>query len=186
MSELPPSGLPVEFPDKLIKGSGTYFRVAYFTQLDLSRQADQKAHLMLGLSILILSVVLTKHESRAMWAEHYLWLPNCLLIAVCMVVAILAVLASRPILPRRPALQTPNWLFFGSYAAFSFDDFQQNFRRLMQDDAALQEALSRDLFLMGKVLGKKYYYLSYCYLAFGAGIPLVGLVYAILVFYNSK
>ncbi|MCC6458950.1 MAG: hypothetical protein IT260_00675 [Saprospiraceae bacterium] len=173
--------MPVEFPNKLLKGSGTYFRVAYFTQLDLSRQADQKSHLMLGLSTLILSVVLTKNKFGAMWTAENLWLPNLLLLCVCLSVAVLAILASRPVLPRRPALQRPNWIFFGSYAAFSFDDFQKNFRRLMQDDAALQEAMSRDLFQMGKVLGKKYFYLSYCYLAFGLGVPLVALVYIVLL-----
>lgn len=165
------------FAKKMPKGSGTYFRVAYYSQLNLSRQADHKAHLMLGLNTLVLSLVVSKHHAGMLGKMENFWAPNLLLMIVCLVVAILAVLASRPILPRKPARQAPNWLFFGSYAAFTFDDFNENISQLMLDEAALQEAMSRDLFLMGKALAKKYRYLYYCYWVFGIGLPVVALTY---------
>ena len=170
------------FQDKLPKRSGTYFRVAYYTQLNLSRQADHKAHLMLGLNTLVLSLVVSKRHTGMLGKVDNLWWPNLLLVVVCLTVAVLAVIASRPALPRRKAKLTPNWLFFGSFAEFSFAEFKENLDYLGEHEAALQEALSRDLYLMGKVLAKKYRYLSYCYWVFGVGLLAVAVTYAYFIF----
>ena len=162
---------------RLPKGSGTYFRVTYETHINLSKQADHKAHLMLGLNTFVLSLVVARHHKGVLMQVDMFFYPNLLLVAFSLAVVVLAVLASRPMLPRRPEKQTPNWLFFGSFAAFPYRNFEENLSRLMHDEGALQEALTQDIMLLGKALARKYRYLALCYLVFGFGVLTVTLMY---------
>ncbi len=163
----------------LPKGSSTLFRVVYETHLNLSRQADHKAHLMLWINTMALSMLVSKHHKGFLWHVKMFQYPNLALVAVCLTGAVLAVLASRPILPRRPAELPPNWLFFGSFAVFPFSQFQENIGRLMRDEEALQAAFSQDILLLGRALALKYRYLALCYTVFGFGMPIVAVLYVL-------
>lgn len=157
----------------LTKG-GAYFRTTYYTHLDLSRMADRKAHLMIGLNTFALSLVITKKHFGALAHYHYLLLPNLLLVAVCLTTIVLAIRITRPGMPPRQAVLKPeaevNWVFFGEFCRYPLEVYHRNIWQLMNNEPALYAALSTDLHHLGRVLARKYRLLSRCYRFFFFGL----------------
>lgn len=166
--------------NKYAKGSNSYFRITYNTHLSLSQMTDHKAHLMLIMSTGMLTWVMFKQHSSKLMKLPPFSLPTIMLVVVCLTVAVLAILAARPVLPPRQMNPSKvNWLFFGSFAAFSFQEYHANLHALMQDDQGLRDAMSRDIHLLGKSLARKYHYLSYCYRVFMFGMPATVLAHVL-------
>ena len=66
-----------------------------------------------------------------------------------------------------------NLLFFGAFSELTEDQFQQELRGVMKSDAAIREAMARDVYQLGVVLRtSKYRYISWAYRVFVAGMIL--------------
>ncbi|MBK8555833.1 MAG: hypothetical protein IPL65_08700 [Lewinellaceae bacterium] len=131
------------------RGSDTMFRVAFDTHLNLSRMADRKAHLMLGINAFLLSFVVTKKKMGILSHQEGLLIPDIMLVVFTMSCIVLAILATRPNLPKKlPNPKDPgfNWLFFGHFAYSELPDFLENIYRISSDDLVLQEAMTNDLY----------------------------------------
>ncbi len=155
------------------------FRTYYGNHLDISRIADRKAHFMIALNVFIISLVVTL---GALSNSHYLLWPNLILIVSGLSSVVLAIIATRPVMPKppRPGDTRPtNWFFFGSYCYRPMEEFHAGIRALMQDEEALYQAMSRDLYMMGNSLAKKYRLLTRCYEFFYYGLLLTAISYAV-------
>lgn len=149
------------------RSSCTMFYVNYSNNLAFSKMADQKAHILIGLNVLLLSFFITKkHLGILAHLQGYL-IPNIILVVSCMVTIVLALMVARPRLPGRIRAGEPvNWLFFGSFRYHSLDEFHEAVFSMQQDKNAIYEGMSRDLYWMGLSLARKYRLLSRAYLVF--------------------
>lgn len=172
------------------RGAGTMFRTVYTNHLDLSRLADRKAHFMIVLNMIVMSVVITRKHHGLLANSHKLLVPNLVLVAVCLTTIILASLATRPSVGKRTPAGAPkeqvNWFFYGDYNGHTFDIFHKNLLRLATNQTALYEAMTRDLHLMGCSLARKYRLLSFCYQWFYYGLLATVVTYAgALIWHNG-
>ena len=164
-----------------LRSTDTMFRVAYTTHLNLSKMADRKAHLMLGLNTFVLSFVIAKKKMGILSHVHKLLIPDVMLVLFCLTCIVLAILASRPANPHKRKADGPssvNWLFFASFTQYSHDEFQRNIERLLYNSEALRNALIRDLYWLGVSLERKYRYLNLCYTFFYVGLLVVSSAFA--------
>lgn len=162
--------------EKKTQGSGTMYRVTYNTHLSLTKMADHKAHLMIGINTFLLSFVISKRKMGVLAHIPNLVVPDILLVFFCVACIVLATLVVRPaVIPKKPkaAGQKINWLYFGDFSRYSVDEFDRNVMSLIRDNEAMEEALSRDLYYLGLSLARKYRYLSWCYQVFYVGLLAV-------------
>jgi hypothetical protein len=72
-----------------------------------------------------------------------------------------------------------NLLFFGNFYNMKLEEFQWGVNEMLKDPEFLYSSMSRDLYFLGKVLAKKYSYLSLCYNIFMYGLIISVLAFAI-------
>jgi len=111
-----------------------------------------------------------------------------ILLFVCLISLVLAILSTRPIVTsgfvsREDVLNKKgNLLFFGNFYKMELDDYLWSMRHLMNDTSYLYDTLVRDIYHLGKVLGKKYHYLRLCYTVFMFGMIISVLSFIIVYF----
>lgn len=159
------------------------FRISHAKHQSLSAMADNKAHLMLTISVGIIGV------SATQVFDPQLQYTALTLIVANMIVAGLAVFATMPSLPHQqianPKNPEFNLIFFSDFANLPYETFEREMRVLLRDREEMSRALVRDLYVLGRLLnGKKYRYLALCYRAFIAGLVLAGLVLAATLISN--
>ena len=172
--------------DKLLqkpsRGIETMFRITSRNHLQLSSMADSKANIMISINTIVISVVLSASAGRMAEFPH-LVMPVTVLSLVCLTTIVLAVLATRPQVSkgkfsREDILnKKTNLLFFGNFHGMDIADYQWGVSEMMKDADYLYSSLTRDVFFLGKVLGRKYRILRYAYTTF-----MVGFVVSILLF----
>lgn len=168
--------------ERLGRGVETMYRTTYRTHTNLSAMADSKANLMLSVNAIVLSILIANLLPR-LKSEPQLVIPSILLMLTCLVSMIFATLATRPkvtegkISREDIMAKKGNLLFFGNFYNMPLDDFQWGVNELIRDSDYLYNSMSRDLYFLGKVLAKKYSYLSLCYNLF-----MWGLIISVLAF----
>ncbi|MCH2214334.1 MAG: DUF5706 domain-containing protein [Flavobacteriales bacterium] len=166
------------------RGVETMFRVTLKNHTTLSQIADNKANIMLSVNAIIISIVLTSLLPKLDNNTYLLW-PSVLLLAVCIVAVIFATISTIPKVTRNGASEesvrnrTTNLLFFGNFQGLDLNVYVDGMHDLMEDEKYLYETLMKDLYFLGKVLNKKYYYLRLCYTVFVIGIVLSVFAYLI-------
>ncbi|CAN5551603.1 hypothetical protein BH10BAC3_BH10BAC3_38960 [soil metagenome] len=175
--------------DKPGRGIETMFRISSGNHQRLSDMADNKAHIMITTTSIILSVLLSLLLRKL---EDYpnLIFPTILLLAVCVVTLVFSILATRPALPHGTftepdiANKKVNLLFFGNFYRMDFDAYNNGMLKMMNDREFLYGSLIRDLYAQGKVLGRKYRLLRIGYNVFMYGIiaSVIAFVLAVTFF----
>lgn len=157
------------------KSAQTQFKTALRNHIDLSAIADGKANTMLSVTSLIISLSLP-FLGTSLSTQPHLLIPTIVLLFVCVTAIIFATLATRPISMRGKSTlddieaKRSNLFFFGNFYKMQFGDYEQGIRKVVGDDEILDNSITRDLFFLGKALGKKYFYLRWCYNVFMFGI----------------
>ena len=130
---------------------------------------------MITLNAIVISILASTLLPKL--ATHQeLAIPTILLLLTCLTSMVFATLATRPKVTegkvtREAILQRKaNLLFFGNFYNMSLEDFQWGVNEMLVDSEFLYSSMSRDLYYLGIVLGKKYRYLSICYNVFMYGI----------------
>jgi predicted metal-dependent HD superfamily phosphohydrolase len=164
------------------KSAQTQFKTALRNHIDLSAIADNKANIMLSVNALIITFALPLLGERIA-ADHRMLIPTLILLSVCIVAMVFATLATRPI-PMSGISSTEdittkksNLFFFGNFYKMSFTEYELGMQQVVASDELLDNAIIRDLFFLGKALGKKYQYLRLCYNFF-----MFGLILAVVAF----
>lgn len=132
----------------------------------LSSMADQKANILIGVNSVIFALVIREHAAMTP--------PLLILGAASLAAAVLCMIAVMPAIggpSKRSTPVRPNILFFGAFASLSEDEFHQRLDRILLTDAAIREAMIRDVHQLGVVLQfKKYKYLGWGYRVFVVGM----------------
>lgn len=163
------------------------FKTALRNHLDLSNLADNKANIMLSVNALIVTIAMPVAATYIAQLP-YLLAPAILLLCTCLVSMIFATLATRPIkmsgYTKSEAIDRgeSNLFFFGNFFRMSLKEYQAGMARVVDDDEQLEGTIMRDLYFLGRSLGRKYEQLRICYNIFMMGIILAVIVFVIAYF----
>ncbi len=168
------------------RGIETMFRVVPKNHLDLSGLADHKASILIGttatIKVIVFSVLLSKLDTHP-----YFTIPTFILLGVSLATMIFAILATRPnvttgTFTREDIHQKKvNLLFFGNFYKSTLEDFDWGMREMMSDSDYLYGSMIKDLYFLGRVLGKKYRYLRIAYNIFMWGLIVSVVAFAIAI-----
>ncbi len=170
-----------ERPDK---GVETMFRVASTNHQRLSDMSDNKAHIMISVNSIIISVIIGL-VIRRLDATPNILLPTLILLTGSMIAVIFSVLATRPKIPDglftkdQVDNKTVNLLFFGNFYRMDFSDYYEGMQKVMANREFLYGSLIRDIHSQGKVLGRKYKLLRISYTIFMFTLVISILAFAI-------
>ncbi len=160
-----------EKKDRPDKGIETMFRVAATNHQRLSDMSDNKAHIMISVNSIIISVIIGL-VVRKMDATPGILIPTLILLTGSVTAIVFAVLATRPKIPdgiftkAQVDNQTVNLLFFGHFYKMDFSDYYDGMLKVMEDRAFLYGSLTRDIYSQGIVLGRKYKLIRISYTIF--------------------
>jgi hypothetical protein len=170
---------------KLGKNLETMFRTVSRNHMSLSGMADNKAHILLNINSIIISIVLSVLAHKLI-AQHYLILPTVLLLSVCLVSIVFAILTTRPKIgkgvftPEQIRNKEVNLLFFGNFHQMNLETYQWGIDEMGRDQDFMQKSLTTDVYFLGRALAKKYRYLNIGYRVF-----MFGLIASVLAFIGS-
>jgi len=173
--------------NKPTRGIETLFRVTSRNHVDFSSMADNKANIMISINSIMMSIVFSVLFNKFA-TDPNLIPPTIILSVVSTATIIFSILATRPnltagvftkedIIKRRT-----NLLFFGNFYKMPLNDYEWGVKELMNDKEFLYGSMIRDIYFLGKVLGKKYLYLRISYTIFMYGLVISLLAFAISIF----
>lgn len=176
-------------PKRPDRGIETMFRVSFGSHQKLSALADNKAHIMISVNSIIISVVigLVLHNFTA---NIYFIIPTVILLLVNVVTIIFAVLATRPKIhpgfftKEQVEQKTVNLLFYGSFYKMKYKDYEKAMWSMMEDDEFLYGTMIKDIYWQGRVMGRKFRLLHTSYNIFMYGIAAAVIAYAVSAILN--
>lgn len=176
--EAPFSQLETSLP---IRGTQTYFRVVYRNHINLSAIADNKANIMISVNAILISVLITFLSYRNIAeTQPMILLPVVIFLVTGLTSLIFAVLSARPKVTQLSASAekpAPGLAFFGNFVQLPLSEFSRAMDQTLQSGTLLYNSMVEDLYHLGKVLDKKYRYLSISY-----NIFMVGLIITVVLF----
>ena len=145
-----------------------------------SQMADTKAHILLSLSSVLLSLSLTQiSDSRFSFAIA--GLDVFLLITIFF--ALLTVIGKVKVFNgKKHSIHDRDYspLFFGNYGDVPYDEYAKHFEEIMNDSDATYEVMVKDVYYAGKyLLQTKYRYIRLAYLYFFTGLIVSTMIYFI-------
>lgn len=170
------AGLEPQPPVRLIQ---TYFRTVFRNHIHLSAIADNKAHIMISVNAILISVLISFASYRNLAETRpVILLPVVIFLVTGLASLVSAVLAAWPRVTGSGRQSTPpNIAFFGSFVRLSKDSFTRLLAKNLRDSNLLYENLTHDLYSLGQVLDKKYRYLSVSYKIFISGLTATVLAF---------
>lgn len=157
----------------------TLFRVTLRNHIKLSDIADTKANILLSVNAIIVSLALSNIIPKLDNPDNqHLMLPTLVLVAFSVASILMSILATRPnvtsgeFTKEQVKNRNVNILFFGNFHKMDFDNYLWGINEIIDDKDYVYEALTRDLYLLGVVLARKYKLLRLTYTVFSLGIVL--------------
>jgi predicted metal-dependent HD superfamily phosphohydrolase len=175
--------------DKYNRGVETMFRTTSTNHLRLSEMADNKANIMITVNSIIISVLLTVLFRKLENDPRFL-LPSILLLFTSLTTIVFAIIATRPIVTAGVFTKNDihnkraNLLFFGNFYKMKQEDYEWGIQQMMNDSEFLYGSMTRDIYNLGVVLGRKYKMLriAYNFFMFGFIISVLSFVLVVLPF----
>jgi hypothetical protein len=173
-----------------IRGIETMFRVSSTNQQRLSVMADNKAHILISVNSIIISVAIAVVIGK-FGQQPDLLIPTIMLLAVNVFTIIFSILATRPkvstgvFTEEQLEKKTVNLLYFGSYYRMGFEEYENGMAKMINDSDFLYRTLMKNIFWQGKVIGHKFNLLRIAYNIFMYGIALSVIAYTITAVYFS-
>ncbi len=167
---------------KPTRGIETMYRITSRNHMTLSGMADTKANIMISINSIMLSILVSVLIRKF---EEYpnLIVPTLIIVVVCLAAIVFSILATRPNITSGKFTRTDikkkrtNLLFFGNFHRMKLVDYMWGMREMLKDGDYLYGSLTKDIYFLGVVLGKKYRFLRISYTIF-----MYGFVIAILSF----
>lgn len=159
------------------RGIETMFRTTSSNHLKLSEMADSKANILLTVNSLMVSVLVSVLFRHIDTSSEYL-LPAVLFLLTALGSVIFAILVTIPNvnsgLFTRDEIKSKhaNLLFFGNFYKMKLEDYQWGIEEMMKDPEFLYGTMSKDIYHLGVVLGRKYRLLRIAYSIFMVGFIL--------------
>lgn len=175
---------------KLERGVETFFRITSGNQLNLNDMADKKAGLIISTNTLIISIVLSVLAPK-LRSNPQLLVPVVLLLVPCVIAILLGVLATRPKIISKKSSDPgnkgiiPNIMFFGHFHKMSMTEYQHAVKEIMYNRDNLYEEITKDIYLQGQVLSKKFRLIAVGYIVFMAGLIISVISFLTIFIINS-
>jgi hypothetical protein len=145
-----------------------------------SQMADTKAHIILSLASVLLSLSLTQIADPR-FTLSIAGLDLFLLITIFF--ALLTVIGKIKVFDRKKhSVDDPDYspLFFGNYGDIPYEEYARNFAEIMNDSDATYEVMVKDIYFAGTyLLQTKYKYIRLAYLCFFTGLIVSTIIYFI-------
>lgn len=175
-------------PESPIRAAQTFFRVSYRTHISLSAIADKKAHIMISVNSIVISILITFLSYRNLTeVKPHILLPVIIFLVTGLTSLIFAVLSARPkvtALNRNkvsPAEVRKNVAFFGNFVTLELHEYEAAMDSLFRSTELLYGNMARDIYYLGKVLDKKYRYLTVSYNLFMVGFAATVIMFLIVL-----
>ncbi|MCU0345450.1 MAG: DUF5706 domain-containing protein [Saprospiraceae bacterium] len=175
--------------DRLSPGAQTFFRTNYRTHINLSAIADQKANIMISVNAILISVMISVISYRNMTETNpAVLMPVVIFLVTGLSSLIFAVLAARPKVTSLINDSTPieeakrNLMFFGNFVSLKSERYEELMDEMFRDSDLLYGNMTRDLYNLGKVLDRKYRFLSISYNIFMVGFVATVLLFMVVLF----
>lgn len=166
-----------------------FFRINYHNHISLSAIADQKAHTIISINAIIVSILVSFLTYRSRTDENpMLLLPIIIFMVSALGSLIFAILSIRPSVNAKNKdisnfnIQKKNIIFFGNFVSLDEQVYEKAIDEVLRDKTLLQGNLSRDLYQLGRVLDKKYRYLNTAYTVFMVGFAATVIAFFIAFF----
>lgn len=173
------------------KGIQTMLRLTSTNHFHLSDMADSKAHILISVNAIIISVILSV-LIRRLEESPYLTIPTIIFLLVSVSTIVISIIATRPKVTEGKfstqdvADKKTNLLFFGNFYKTPFVEYNAAMREMMKDTDYLYGSLIQDIYTLGTVLGRKYKLVRLAYNVFMIGIVVSVLAFGFALFiYNS-
>lgn len=172
------------------KGIQTMLRLTSANHLRLSEMADHKANILISVNSIIISVILSV-LLRKLQEETYLIIPTIIFLLVSVATIVVSILATRPKISGgrftmdEVKQKKTNLLFFGNFFNASYEEYDEAMKELMLDTDYLYGTLIKDIYYLGKVLGRKYRLIRLAYNIFMIGIIISVLAFAIATLFSG-
>ena len=176
---------------KPTRGIETMFRISSANSQNISEMADNKAHIMISVNTIIVSVVLGLLVGK-LDENRFLLIPTVILLTFNVITIIYAVLATRPkvhpgtFTAQQLESKSVNLLFYGSFYNMDYNEYDTGMRQMMDDRDFLYGSLIKDIYWQGKVLGRKYKLLRTSYNIFMYGIAISVIAFTIAAFFHAR
>ncbi|RYD77965.1 MAG: HD domain-containing protein [Sphingobacteriales bacterium] len=174
--------------DRPDKGIETMFRITATNNQRLSDMADNKAHILITVNSIMLSLIVSLLLRRL--EDHgNLIIPTFILLIVSLTCVVVSILSTRPSIPKGEFTQQDmddkkvNLLFFGNFYKMSLPSYTDGMIKVMNDKDFLYGTLITDVYSQGVVLGRKYKLIRLAYNIFMWG--LIAAVFAFVIAYAA-
>ncbi|MFK7935724.1 MAG: Pycsar system effector family protein [Saprospiraceae bacterium] len=171
------------------RAAQTFFRSNYRNHINLSAIADNKANIMISVNSILISVLITVLSYRNIAETNPgVLLPIVIFLVTGLASLIFAVLSSRPKVTsinedkREMSEIQRNVIFFGNFVNLSMEQYETAMDAVLRDGELMYGNMTRDLYFLGKVLDKKYRYLSFSYNIFMVGFVASVAAYIFILF----
>jgi len=170
--------------EKLERGVETLFRMASSNHMRLSGMADNKAHILLSINSIIISIILSV-LAKNLTDATYVVIPTLLLLGISVTTIVFAVLTTKPKISKgvftreQITKREVNLLFFGNFHQMDLEKYEWAIREMMYDKEYLYKSMTKDIYFLGKILAAKYRYLSIGYIVFMYGLLTSVAAYAV-------
>lgn len=182
-------------PVKDGRGIETLYRSVYSNQIHLTSIADNKAHIMININTLIISIIITlfgtgftfSGKDGGFESVRFVF-PMAFLLLTSLFAVVFAILSARPNVTSKeqfdPTNKQSSLLYFGNFAQLQLADFVQQIQLLKKENEGLYDNMSVDIYHLGAVLVKKYRLLTWSYNIFMAGLVLCAVGFIVIMFFS--
>ena len=180
-------GLERKLPSSAIQ---TFFRTNYRNHINLSMIADNKANIMISVNAILISVLISLLTYKNITETNPMVLmPVIIFLVINMISLVFAVLSIRPKVTSlnnettSPEIVKQNIIFFGNFVNLELEKYEEAVDAMFRDGELLYGNMVRDLYFLGKVLDKKYRYLTIAYNTFMVGFVTTVITFLIAILF---
>lgn len=159
-----------------VRATQTFFRANFRNHINLSAIADNKASIMININSALITVLIAFLSYRNIATTNpQILLPVIIFLVTGLASLVFAILAARPRVTMKNEKVTDqdeikkNIIFFGNFVTLDLGQFEEAMDAMLRDGELLYGNMTRDLYFLGKVLDKKYRFLSISYNIFMVG-----------------
>ena len=171
------------------RATQTFFRANFRNHINLSAIADNKASIMININSALITVLIAFLSYRNIATTNpQILLPVIIFLVTGLASLVFAILAARPRVTMKNEKKKTldeiqrNIIFFGNFVTLDLDQFEQAMDAMLRDGELLYGNMTRDLYFLGKVLDKKYRYLSISYNIFMVGFIITVGIFLVTLF----
>lgn len=178
----------VKDKNKRSRGVETMFRTTAMINIHLSRIADEKAHFLLTINSIIISVLVSLVLRNLGDHPEYI-VPSILFMITALVTFVLSVLVTMPLITHGTFKKedvenkTANLLFFGNYHNMNMDEYEWAMDKVISDPDFVYGSMVRDNYHLGQVLDKKFKRLRIAFWFFMIGFVISAISFLVVDYY---